>query len=82
MQSTQLDLFDIIIYERDREVTEIMENMRDINELIKDLAIMIESQAEIVDNIDTNIKSSGKSTKDAVLCLQKAENESDKCIIF
>ena len=45
-----------MISERETEITHVVKSIQDLNELFKDLAVMIEDQGTVVDRIDYNIE--------------------------
>ncbi|KAG8349077.1 syntaxin [Trypanosoma vivax] len=61
-----------IMAERQRETSEIAENVRDINEIFTHIHTMVEEQGEALTAIEKNTDASAQSTRNAVRHLQQA----------
>lgn len=76
---------DSLIRQRDVEIREIQGQMIEVNEIFKDLARLVDDQAGMVDNIETNIISAAENVKVAKEEVAKAEESqisSRKKLIF
>ena len=69
------DYQNVLIYEREQEIRELLKQQQEINQIFKDIAILVEEQGEMVDNIRSNITSSNKEIKEADKHLEEAEKE-------
>jgi t-SNARE complex subunit (syntaxin) len=76
------DIEDSIIQERDIEITNIKQHIKDVNELFRTIAECVDYQAGYVDNIQTNITVSKENVKYSNRMLAKAEKEQDTCVLF
>lgn len=61
-----------MISERETEITHVVKSIQDLNELFKDLAVMIEDQGTVVDRIDYNIEKVSYSVQHGLTELEKA----------
>jgi t-SNARE complex subunit (syntaxin) len=66
---------DALIIERDKEIKEILHDVSEVNELFQTVSLLINSQAQDVDNIKTNIQKASNNCKEAVNSLEQAEVE-------
>jgi len=76
----EIDNFDEI-QRREREIIEIQTGILDINNLSKDLAIIVSSQGEMIDNIERNIEKTCQHTHQGVQELKTASNTQSSCVI-
>jgi syntaxin 16 len=61
-----------MLTERESEINHVVKSIQDLNELFKDLAVMIEDQGTIVDRIDYNIEKVSHSVQHGLTELEKA----------
>eukprot|EP01018_Ginkgo_biloba_P013285 Gb_21907 [translate_table: standard] len=61
-----------IIEEREQGIKEIQEQIGEVNDIFKDLAVLVYEQGVIIDDIDSNIESSHAATVQAKTQLVKA----------
>lgn len=61
-----------MLNEREQEITHIVKSIQDLNDLFKDLAVMIEDQGTVVDRIDYNIERVSHSVQHGLTELEKA----------
>ncbi|KAH9728088.1 Syntaxin-21 [Citrus sinensis] len=61
-----------IIEEREQGIKEIQEQISEVNEIFKDLAVLVHEQGVMIDDISSNIESSHASTAQATTQLAKA----------
>jgi len=71
------DFQDQIIQQREEEIQIIQQQMRQVNDIFRDLATLIQEQGEMIDNISFNIDTSHKNVKDGAQSLVDA-NQSSK----
>jgi syntaxin 7 len=61
-----------IIEERDQGIQEIQHQIGEVNEIFKDLAVLVHEQGAMIDDIGSNIESSHAATSQAATQLRKA----------
>jgi len=66
------DFQDAIIHEREDEIKAIQQQMREVNDIFKDLANIVQEQGEMVDSIYLNITSASKNVDVGVQNLEEA----------
>lgn len=76
-----------VIEERDQGIREIQQQIGEVNEIFKDLAVLVHEQGIIIDDIDSNIESSHAATIQANRQLSKASksqksNSSLACLLL
>ncbi|AED92345.1 Syntaxin-21 [Arabidopsis thaliana] len=76
-----------IIEEREQGIREIEDQIRDVNGMFKDLALMVNHQGNIVDDISSNLDNSHAATTQATVQLRKAaktqrSNSSLTCLLI
>ncbi|ESN97557.1 hypothetical protein HELRODRAFT_185907 [Helobdella robusta] len=77
----------ILIEQREKEILQIVRSIQDLNEIFKELAVMIVDQGTILDRIDYNIEKSAEHVESGLVQLQKAEKYQKKnrkmhCIVI
>ncbi|MFS7926706.1 putative target SNARE coiled-coil domain, syntaxin domain, syntaxin/epimorphin [Helianthus anomalus] len=76
-----------IIEERDQGIQEIQNQIGEVNEIFKDLAVLVHEQGTMIDDIGSNIENSNAATAQAKSHLVKASktqrsNSSMTCLLF
>ncbi|KAJ0859943.1 putative target SNARE coiled-coil domain, syntaxin domain, syntaxin/epimorphin [Helianthus annuus] len=76
-----------IIEERDQGIQEIQNQIGEVNEIFKDLAVLVHEQGTMIDDIGSNIENSQAATAQAKSHLVKASksqrsNSSMTCLLF
>lgn len=76
-----------IIEEREQGIQEIQQQIGEVNEIFKDLAVLVHEQGVMIDDIDSNIESSYSATVQAKSQLHKASksqksNSSLTCLLL
>ncbi|KAL3676841.1 hypothetical protein R1sor_026789 [Riccia sorocarpa] len=76
-----------VIEERDREIIVIRDQIGEVNEIFKDLAVLLHEQGVMIDTIDSNIENSHAATTQANRQLSKAaksqkSNNSLSCLLL
>ncbi|KAJ7551545.1 hypothetical protein O6H91_06G019900 [Diphasiastrum complanatum] len=76
-----------VIEERDQGIKEIQQQIGEVNDIFKDLAVMVHDQGIVIDDIDSNIESSHSVTVQANRQLVKASktqrsNNSLSCLLI
>ena len=61
-----------MLTERETEINHIVKSIQDLNDLFKDIAVMVEDQGTIVDRIDYNIEKVSSSVQQGLTELEKA----------
>ncbi|KAF3337042.1 syntaxin-22-like isoform X1 [Carex littledalei] len=61
-----------IIEERDQGIQEIQNQIGEVNEIFKDLAVLVHEQGSVIDDIDSNIENAAAATVQAKTQLAKA----------
>lgn len=67
----------IYIESRHRDIMRLEQSIRELHQLFMDMAVLVEAQGELIDQIEYNVNQSVAYTKDAVKNLRKA-NELQK----
>jgi len=57
---------------RNREIASLEESIRELHQMFLDLSVLVESQGELIDQIETNVQGTRKSVKQGVKNLQRA----------
>ncbi|KAH9318369.1 hypothetical protein KI387_020138, partial [Taxus chinensis] len=63
---------EVIIEERNQGIKEIQQQIGEVNEIFKDLAVLVHDQGVMIDDIDSSIESSYSATVQAKSQLAKA----------
>ncbi|KAF3321583.1 syntaxin-22-like protein [Carex littledalei] len=76
-----------IIEERDQGIQEIQNQIGEVNEIFKDLAVLVHEQGAVIDDIDSNIENAAAATVQAKTALGKASktqksNSSLMCLLL
>ncbi|XP_022746511.1 syntaxin-22-like [Durio zibethinus] len=76
-----------IIEERDQGIKEIQQQISEVNEIFKDLAVLVHEQGAMIDDIGSNIENSHSATVQATSHLKKAAkiqraNSSTRCLLL
>jgi len=67
------DFQDHIIHSRDQDITVIKNQMKEVNEIFKGLATLVDGQGEMVDTIASNITASSANTRTGLEEIKKAD---------
>ncbi|CAK9860373.1 unnamed protein product [Sphagnum jensenii] len=78
VQMAQLRQTEALSVEREKEITEIVESVNDLAQIMKDLSVLVIDQGTIVDRIDYNITNVATSVEKGVKELVKAEETQKK----
>ena len=70
-----------IFIKRNSEIEELVKSIVDLNQIFKDLSLMINEQSESIDRIDMVMGEVVTKTDNGVKELQKAQEEQKKCVI-
>jgi t-SNARE complex subunit (syntaxin) len=62
----------IYIESRHRDIMRLEQSIRELHQLFMDMAVLVEAQGELIDQIEYNVNQSVAYTKDAVKNLRKA----------
>ena len=75
MQAEQQYLManDEFIRERDEQMEHLERSMQDVNDIYRDLSVMVHTQGDMLDNIEMNITTSAASVSSATRELGKAD---------
>ena len=69
----ELEYNNALIEERERGIMEIQQQIGEVNEIFQDLAVLVNEQGSMIDDIEANIVSTAVRTKDAQKELTKAD---------
>jgi len=69
----ELEYNNALIEERERGILEIQQQIGEVNEIFQDLAVLVNEQGSMIDDIEANIVSTAVRTKDAQKELTKAD---------
>jgi len=72
-QLSQLQQSQSLVNQRDEEIQRIVESIRDLTEIMKDMSVLVVEQGSLLDRIDYNIQETDERVKGAVSELRKAE---------
>jgi len=86
-QMTQVTTSDALVRERDHEVTNIVQAINDLAQVMKDLSVLVIDQGSIVDRIDYNCEQVKTKVTEGLTQVVKAEKTQKKgrmilCIMF
>jgi len=70
---SELEYNNALIEERERGIMEIQQQIGEVNEIFQDLAVLVNEQGAMIDDIEANIVSTAVRTKDAQKELTKAD---------
>jgi syntaxin 7 len=70
---SELEYNNALIEERERGILEIQQQIGEVNEIFQDLAVLVNEQGSMIDDIEANIVSTAVRTKDAQKELTKAD---------
>jgi syntaxin 7 len=75
MTAVEIDMRfnDQLIEERERGIAEIQQQIGEVNEIFQDLAVLVNEQGNMIDDIEANIVSTAMRTKEAQKELTKAD---------
>jgi len=75
MTAVEIDMRfnDQLIEERERGIAEIQQQIGEVNEIFQDLAVLVNEQGNMIDDIEANIVSTAVRTKEAQKELTKAD---------
>lgn len=77
-QMTKLRKNEQFTEEREREVTQVVQSVNELAQIMKDLSVLVIDQGTIVDRIDYNIQTVAVSVEEGLKQLQKAERTQQK----
>ena len=69
----EMEFNDALIQERERGILEIQQQIGEVNEIFQDLAVLVNEQGSMIDDIEANIVSTASRTKDAQRELSTAD---------
>ncbi|XP_058084139.1 tlg2p-like protein a isoform X2 [Magnolia sinica] len=72
-QMSKLKRSEAFTAEREREITQVVESVNELAQIMKDLSVLVIDQGTIVDRIDYNIQNVAASVEEGFKQLQKAE---------
>jgi t-SNARE complex subunit (syntaxin) len=70
-----------IFIERNREIEALVNSITDLNQIFKDLSMMVNEQIESIDRIDLSMSETKTKTDSGIGELKKAQEEQKKCHI-
>ncbi|XP_010549840.1 PREDICTED: syntaxin-21 [Tarenaya hassleriana] len=87
MLDNEITFNEAIIEEREQGIREIQEQIGEVNEIFKDLAVLVHDQGIVIDDISSNIENSHAATAQATTQLKKASksqrsNSSLACLLI
>lgn len=86
-QLLELEIEEAIVNERDQEITHIAQNIEELSQIFKELAVLVIDQGTLLDRIDYNMEQVVERTSQGVTQLMKAEENqksstSFRCIVI
>ncbi|KAI3934272.1 hypothetical protein MKW98_009253 [Papaver atlanticum] len=72
LMENEIGLNEAIIEEREQGIQEIQNQIGEVNEIFKDLAVLVHEQGDSINDIDSHVRTSYMATQDAKSQLQKA----------
>lgn len=79
---TTISTNESIIEERNQQINSIMQEVEIVNEIYKDLALLVHEQGGHINTIYDNIETSLHNTQSAVQELEKAKTRQSKCSLM
>ncbi|XP_033754526.1 syntaxin-16-like [Pecten maximus] len=88
--TTQLQMVDnnsVVVKQREKEITQVVRSIQDLNEIFRDLSHMVVEQGTVLDRIDYNVEHASVQVEKGLQQLQKAEKYQKKnrkmlCIVI
>ncbi|KAJ3689501.1 hypothetical protein LUZ61_018665 [Rhynchospora tenuis] len=77
-QMSQLKKSEEFTREREKEITQVVESVNELAQIMKDLSILVIDQGTIIDRIDYNIQNVASTVEEGYKQLQKAERTQKK----
>ncbi|ERN16822.1 hypothetical protein AMTRI_Chr02g221560 [Amborella trichopoda] len=77
-QLSKLKKSEAFTAEREREITQVVESVNELAQIMKDLSVLVIDQGTIIDRIDYNIQNVASSVEEGFKQLQKAERTQRK----
>lgn len=77
-QMSQLKKSEAFTREREKEITQVLESVNELAQIMKDLSVLVIDQGTIVDRIDYNIQNVAASVDEGLKQLKKAERTQKK----
>ncbi|OAY81338.1 syntaxin-43-like [Ananas comosus] len=77
-QLSQLKKSEVFTKEREKEITQIVESVNELAQIMKDLSVLVIDQGTIIDRIDYNIQNVAATVEEGYKQLQKAERTQKK----
>lgn len=76
-----------LMQERERELRQLEHDIRDVNTIFKDLAVLVHEQGETIDSIEANVENASVHVEEGVTQLQRAKEyqakaRKKKCILL
>ena len=80
---SRVEVNEYLIREREEEIREINTMALGVNEMMKDLAVMVDAQGETLVNVHDNVQDAAEKTKKGVQELYKADEyqQSNNCVV-
>ncbi|XP_062109402.1 syntaxin-23-like [Humulus lupulus] len=78
----EIALNEALIEEREQDMKEIQFQIKETNEIFKDLAVLVHDQGIVFEEVNTNLDSASVATTEADSQLAKAWIEKGKCFTF
>ncbi|MCO5559270.1 hypothetical protein L7F22_012866 [Adiantum nelumboides] len=77
-RSSQMKRVEKMALEREKEISQIVESVNDLAQIMKDLSVLVIDQGTIVDRIDYNLQNVASSVEQGVKQLERAEKTQKK----
>ena len=81
VSTEEIEYMSNVIQERDREINIINKDIKEINEIYRELATLVDSQGEHIDSISNNLEACCEKTKNGLEEIKKAEKKQYRCLI-
>ncbi|XP_072993926.1 tlg2p-like protein a [Typha latifolia] len=78
LQMSKLKKSEAFTREREREITQVVESVKELAQIMKDLSVLVIDQGTIIDRIDYNVQNVAASVEEGFKQLQKAERTQKK----
>ncbi|KAI3849618.1 hypothetical protein MKX03_008387 [Papaver bracteatum] len=87
LMENEIVLNEAIVEEREQGIQEIQNQIGEVNEIFKDLAVLVHEQGDNINDVDSHVRNSYMATQDAKSQLQKAaktqkSNSSLMCLLL
>eukprot|EP01041_Mallomonas_annulata_P000100 gene100-140_t len=77
-----VDDFEMLVNQKDEEITRIAKSIEELAQIFKELAVLVIDQGTILDRIDYNMEQAVENAKEGITQLEKAEEHQKNALSF